>query len=43
MSRIVAFAVVFGVLAQALPASHLANEVSASEAMQPQAFGLCCS
>ena len=38
MSRITAFAVVFGVLAQSLTASHLANEVSVSETALPQTF-----
>ncbi|HJO17359.1 MAG: hypothetical protein QF507_02460 [Vicinamibacterales bacterium] len=43
MSRIAAFAVVFGVLAQSLTASHLANEASVNETVQPQTFDLCSS
>ena len=38
MSRITAFAVVFGVLAQSLTTSHLANEASVSEIALPQTF-----
>ena len=36
MSRITAFAAAFGVLAQSLTASHLANEASVSETVLPQ-------
>ena len=38
MSRITAFAAAFGVLAQSLTASHLANEASVSETVLPQTF-----